>query len=248
MVLLGVCCFARADEFDMMRQKWKDLTTGAGYDTADPDVTARLTSLKNSANSYWSSMDKSASRTYLWSDAASTTVSADLTTAHSRLRTMALAYATVGCPLFTNATLLADTVSALDWMDANRYNATKAQYDNWWDWEIGVPMQLTDTAVLLYDQLSSAQRTTYMAAVDHNTPVPDMTQANEVWKARVVGVRGCVVKDAAKIVLARNAFSDVFPYVTSSDGFYRDGSFIQHSHFPYTAGYGASLLANMAQC
>ena len=236
---------ARADEFDVLRQKWKDITTGAGYDTSDTDVKARLSSVASSANSSWSSMDKSPSRSNLWSDAASTNVSAHITTCYGRLRNMALAYATAGCSLYTNATLLADTLGGLDWMNANRYNATKAQYDNWWDWEIGAPMNLTDIAVLLYGQLSGTQITNTMNAVNFNTPTPDMTQANKVWKARVVGVRGCVVKDAAKIALARDAFSAVFPYVTTSDGFYRDGSFIQHDYLPYTAGYGASLLSTM---
>lgn len=236
---------ARADEFDVLRQSWKDMTTGSGYDTADPDVASRLASTANTASNYWSSMDKSPARTFLWSDAASITVSADITTAYSRLRSMALAYATAGCSLQTNAGLLADIAGGLEWMNTNRYNASKAQYDNWWDWEIGAPMQLTDITVLLYDQLTATQRSNYMAAVEHNTPTPDMTGANKVWKARVVGVRGCIVKDAAKMVLARDAFSAVFPYVTSGDGFYTDGSFIQHSYHPYTAGYGASLLGNM---
>lgn len=243
---LAAFCSARADEYDVLRQRWKGITVGVGYDTTDADVKSRLSSIASSANTSWSSMDKSAARSNLWSDAASQTVSAHLTTGYGRLRNMALAYATSGCSLYTNATLLADTVGGLEWMNSNRYNTVIAQYDNWWDWEIGVPLNLTDIAVLLYDQLTAAQRTNYMAAVNFHTPTPDMTQANEVWKARVVGVRGCVMKDSAKLVLARNAFSDVFPYVTSSDGFYRDGSFVQHTYHPYTAGYGASLLANMA--
>lgn len=243
-MLLGFS--ARADEYDTLRQRWKDMIVGTGYDTNDATVTSQLSSIASSANGYWSNLNKSASRTYLWSDAASTSVSAHITTAYSRLRSMALAYATPGCSLYTNATLLADIISGLDWMDANRYNATKSQYDNWWDWEIGSPLQLDDLAVLLYDQLSTIQKSNYMAAVNHNTPIPDMTGANLVWKAHVVGIRGCVVKDSAKIALARDAFSTVFPYVTNGDGFYTDGSFVQHSYHPYTAGYGAALLANMA--
>src|SRR5690349_10441397 len=96
-----------ADEYDDLRLKWRDIIVGSGYDTADPDVMARLTGIANSANSVWANMDKSPTRTFLWSDAASTTDSSDLTTAYSRLRAMALAYATPGCSLQGNATLLA---------------------------------------------------------------------------------------------------------------------------------------------
>lgn len=247
-LLAAACaaCAARADEYDALRLKWQDFTVGTGYNPSDADVKTRLNSISNSARSAWASMDTSPTRTFLWSDAASTTVSAHLTTSYGRLRSMALAYATPGCLHYGSAALLADTVSGLGWMNTNRYNTTIARYDNWWDWQIGVPLHLTDIAVLLYDPLTAAQRTAYMAAVNFHTPIPDMTQANLIWKARVVGVRGCVVKDAAKLTLARDAFSAVFPYVTSGDGFYRDGSFIQHTFHPYIGGYGAALLSNMA--
>ena len=242
-------CFipsVHADEFDDLRLKWRDSLIGTGYDIADTNVISRLNSIASTANTHWASLDKTPARTFLWSDLASTTDSSHITDSYSRLRDMALAYATPGCSLAGNAALLADTIDGLDWMFANRYGATTKQYFNWWDWEIGAPLRLTDTCVLLYDQLSPTQLTNYMNAVNFQVPLPDMTQANQVWKARVVALRGCLVKDGAKIALARDAFSSVFPYATSGDGFYTDGSFIQHDIHPYTAGYGSSLIQNMA--
>ncbi|HEY1170878.1 MAG TPA: polysaccharide lyase family 8 super-sandwich domain-containing protein [Verrucomicrobiae bacterium] len=254
-LLLSVATL-RADEYDTVRQKWFDTMVGAGYDPLDPIIAPKLTSIANGANSNWSSMDKSPTRTYLWSDLASSTVSANITSSYGRLRSMALAYATPGCSLQGNATLLADLLSALDWMHANYYNSTKVIYDNWWDFEIGTPMHLTDIAVLLYDQLSSTQLSNYMGAVEKFTPsattqatggsTGTFTGANRMWKIRVVAVRGTVVKDGAKLIAARDAFSALFPYVTSGDGFYTDGSFLQHATHPYTAGYGASLLGTIA--
>ena len=238
--------FVHADEYDTLRLKWRDTIVGAGYNTADPDVASKLVSIANAANNNWASMDKSPTRTFLWSNNASTTISSHITNTYSQLLAMALAYSTPGCSLYGDAALLADIVSGLDWMHANRYGASTAQYDNWWDWEIGSPLRLTDICVLLYDQLTPTQRTNYMTAVNFQTPTPDMTQANKVWKARIVGVRGCLVKNSAKIALCRDAFSSVFPYVSTGDGYYTDGSFIQHDDHPYTAGYGASLISTMA--
>lgn len=246
LLLILLATFVHADEYDTLRAKWKDIILGSGYDTLDADVASRLTSIANAANTNWASMDKSPTRTFLWSDLASTTISAHVTNTYSRLMGMAQAYATPGCSLQGNATLLADIVSGLDWMYANRYGASTVQYDNWWDWEIGSPLRLTDICVMLYDQLTPTQLTNYMNAVNFQTPTPDMTQANKVWKARVVGVRGCLVKSSAKMVLCRDAFSAVFPYVTTGDGYYTDGSFIQHDVHPYTAGYGSSLISTMA--
>lgn len=252
---LLLTAFARADEYDTLRLKWFNTIAGTGYDTGDATVISRLNSLASTANSYWASMDKSPTRTYLWSDLASTTVSADITDNYNRLRSMALAYATPGCSLAGNATLLADTVSGLDWMYANRYNPTKSIYSNWWDFEIGSPYRLMDIVVLLYDQLTPTQITNYTNAVDKFTPsattqapggtTGTFTGANRMSKIRVVAVRGAVVKDSAKLVAARDAFSNLFVYVTSGDGFYADGSFIQHDSLAYTAGYGETLLTTM---
>lgn len=246
---------AQADEYDALRLKWKDTIVGSGYDSADTDVASRLASIASSASNYWSSMNKAPARTNLWSDAASTTVSADITTCYSRLRAMALAYATTNCSLQGNASLLADISGGLDWMYTNRYNPTKAIYDNWWDFEIGSPIQLTDIAVLLYDQLTASQLTNNMNTVEKFTPsattpaaggtTGTFTGANRMWKIRAVAVRGCVVKNSAKLAAARDAFSALFVYSTTGDGFYSDGSFIQHTYLAYTAGYGNSLLGTI---
>jgi hyaluronate lyase len=255
-VALLFVSFVHADEFDDLRLAWRDTIIGSGYDTQDSNVASRLNSIANQANSYWSSMDVTQTRTFLWSDAASTTISAQISTNYFRLRAMALAYATPGCPLEGNAMLLSDLLDGLDWMHTNRYNATKSIYDNWWDFEIGSPLSLNDITVLLYDQLSPAQKSNFMGTVEKFTPSATtkatggtsgtFTGANRMWKIRVVAVRGAIVKDAAKLLAARNAFSNLFVYVTSGDGFYTDGSYVQHSVHPYTAGYGNSLLATIA--
>jgi hyaluronate lyase len=245
-LLVAFVSFVRADEYDVLRLKWRDIIVGTGYDPGDANVAARLSNIASAANSNWAAMDKAPTRTFLWSDYASTIHSSDITNSYSRLSNMALAYATRGCSLEGNATMLADIVNGLDWMFANRYGATTAQYSNWWDWEIGTPLRLTNICVLLYDQLTATQRTNYMNAVNHQVPTPDMTRANQVWKARNVGLRGCLVKSSAKLALCRDAFSSVFPYVSSGDGFYADGSFVQHDFHPYTAGYGSSLISIMA--
>jgi hyaluronate lyase len=201
-------------------------------------------------------MNKSATRTYLWADAASTTDSADMTTSYSRLQNMALAYVTYGSTLRGNASLLTDLIGAMDWMNTNRYNAKATENSNWWDWQIGTPTFVDNLTALLYNQLSATQISNYMAAVDRFTPTPQQgtavgsggspaTGANLVWQAQVVGVRACLVKNSTKLSLARDALSGVFPYVTNGDGFYVDGSFIQHTAHPYNGGYGASLLGTI---
>jgi hyaluronate lyase len=235
-----------ADEYDLLREKWKvTLTGGTDYDSLDPDIAAQITSLTEEANSHWSTMDPTPG-TYLWSDLNSTSASGQITQGYGRLKAMALAYSTTGSTLHNNAALLTDIKTGLDWMYTNRYNETTVKYGNWWDWEIGGPLALNDIVVMLYSQLSAAQITNYMNAVDRFQPTVTMTGANRVWESTVIGVRGIIVKSSAKIASARDGLSQVFNYVTSGDGFYRDGSFIQHGKHPYNGGYGLGLLKDLA--
>lgn len=236
-----------ADEFDGMREHRKVmLTGGASLNTADVDIAAAITRLTTEANGYWQTMNTSPSRTYLWSDNPGIGNSIHIRVTYERLYTMALAYATTGSALYEDSQLESDIVAALDYMYATRYHetvtTTASGTSNWWDWQIGIPMQLNDTAVLMYDSLSPAQITNYMNAVERFSPTVTLTGANRSWKAIVVGVRGILVKDGAKIAAARDGLSSIFNYTVSGDGFYRDGSFIQHGNIPYTGGYGLSLL------
>jgi len=238
----------RADEFDDLRLRWRDmLTGGTNLDLGDAVVQSRLNSIANTANYNWSTLDTSPSRTYLWADAARTNQSEDISSCYSRLRAMALAWATRGCTLETNATLGADIVSGLNWLYANRYNETKSEYDNWWDWEIGSPQNLNNAAVLIYDLLTPAQITNYNKAVDKFVPATSKTGANRTDTALVVAIRGILGRNAAKLINARDGLSPVFPYVTSSDGFYTDGSFIQHGKHPYTGSYGSVLIDGLSK-
>ncbi|WP_405115603.1 polysaccharide lyase family 8 super-sandwich domain-containing protein [Paenibacillus sp. FSL K6-1217] len=236
-----------ADEFDGMRENRKVLLTGGpNLDTADPDIAAALTKLTNEANGYWQTMNTSPGRTYLWSDNPGTGNSIHIRVTYERLKTMALAYATSGTALYEDSLLGNDIVAALDYMYATRYHEgvtpVASGTSNWWDWQIGIPMQLNDTAVLMYDSLTAAQVTNYMTAVERFSPAVTLTGANRTWKAMVVGVRGILVKDGTKLAAARDGLSSVFNYTLSGDGFYRDGSFIQHNNIPYTGGYGIDLL------
>ncbi len=234
------------DEFDSLRVRWKAALTGWELDLSDAGIAARVRNVESSGRSVWNSMDKSATRRHLWSDLASTTVSSQMTSSYNRLRSMALALETRGTALYGDGQLAADIVSALDWMYSNRYNENSRSFDNWWDWEIGTPLALNDIVTLMYDRLDDERRNRYMRAVERFVPVVKYTGANRVWLATVVAVRGILVKDGAKLAAARDGLSEVFEFVTSGDGFYADGSFIQHTRHPYTGGYGNSLLANLS--
>lgn len=237
------------DEYDTLRLKWRvTLNGGNTYDTSDTDIAARIAGITSTAQSYWSSMNKSAGRTNLWSDCGSLSSRSDnIATSYDRLRAMTLAYSTRGSALLGNTALKEDIIGALEWLYTNYYNETKTQYGNWFDWEIAIPLRLNDISILIYDDLSGTQVTNYMNAIEHFTPGPSMTAANRVYTSMVTVVRGIIAKDGTAIVSGRNGLSPTFDYVTGGDGFYTDGSFVQHSKHPYTGAYGLSMLELLSQ-
>lgn len=251
--MLGSAAPALAqNEYEVLRSRWIDTILGTGYSSSEEPYASRLAELGMLADQYRSTMTPGA--TNLWPDLPIGSVSANVGTSLYRLRTMAKAWAQPGTGWTGDAGLAADTITGLDWMVANAYTSSGSEYDNWWHWRIGSPQALLDTATLLYDELSAGQRTAYGAAVDNYVPDSQVgsysgvsTGANRVDLCRVLAIRGLLGEDSGKVALASDALSPTFPYVTSGDGLYVDGSYIQHTRIPYTGSYGAVFIAGLAR-
>ncbi|MGI5480442.1 polysaccharide lyase 8 family protein [Streptomyces lavendofoliae] len=253
---------AAADTYDTLRLTWRDLILGTGFaPTAEPYAT-KLADLGATARSLRAAMTPASGS--LWpdlpyadpepdTDAGSYTYSGNLGTSFNRLRTMAEAYAQPGTGLTGDTALLAQILTGVDHLHAEAYHASGARYGNWYNWQIGIPQALLDIDVLLYDHLGAARVADHCAAVDHFVPdntvahyTGTSTGANRVDLCRVLALRGVVGENAAKTALARDALTPVFPYVTSGDGLYADGSFVQHLYVPYAGSYGAVLLGGLS--
>ena len=230
-------------------------TGGDALNSADPVLAAKVASLNASAQAHWTNLNKSATRTALWSDlAVSPTKSDSITPLYDRLKTLAAAYATNGAALKGNPALREDIVSALQWLSTNHYNPNRRFYDNWFPWHLAVPLNLVDIFACLHDGLDPAARTalynTYASAVDYyqSTAGPTFanTGANRVWRSRIDVGLGAALESPSRLASGRDKLSVVLPYVTSGDGFYTDGSFIQHNTHSYTGGYGLYLIAELS--
>lgn len=252
--MLAVRAGAWADAFDDLRLKWRDmLTQGTNATRSNPLYSNWIVQVENTGQSYLNSLNTSANRTYLWSSYTNLAMdSGDVSGTFMRLRAMALAYSVRGSGLEGNTTVFSHVTNGLDWMYARYYNPTGVVYDNWFDFEIAIPLYLNDTVVLLYSNLPPARISNYMSAIERFTPSPrfssistNVTGANKAWKSLAVALRGAIVRDSAKLELARDALSDVFPNVTNGDGMYADGSYIYHNYYPYNGGYGVDLLTTL---
>ncbi|MGP3981100.1 polysaccharide lyase 8 family protein [Streptomyces sp. KR80] len=241
----------RYDEFDDLRRRWLTLQLGAGYDPAAEPYASRLKETGDLARRFRAAM--SPADASLWPDSPFDPP-AGITRSYGRLAVMAHAYAQPGTGLTGDTSLSADVIRGLDHLEARVYNPSTTRYGNWWEWQIGSPRLLLDTVAILHEQLTADRRAAYLAAVDHFVPdsmlgdyAGTSTGANRVDLCRVVALRGVLGRAAAKIALARDALSPVFPYVTKGDGLYADGSFIQHIWVAYSGTYGHVLLDGLGR-
>jgi len=241
-----------ADTYDAMRVTWVGNLTGSGFNPAVAPFSTALTKLGQDAAGYRGTMTPGGAA--LWPDLPLGSISGNVTTSYRRLRTMALAYIQPGTGLTGNASLASTITVALDWMCANAYTPTTTTYNNWWDWQIGAPANMLDTALLMYGELSGTQIANYCAAIDHFVPVSlvsnysgTSTGANRADLCKVLALRGVLAKNDVFITTAKTALSPIFPHALTGDGLYSDGSFIQHTWIPYTGSYGEVLLNNLSK-
>ncbi|HCZ8080218.1 TPA: polysaccharide lyase 8 family protein [Staphylococcus aureus] len=135
---------------------------------------------------------------------------------------------------------------------------------NWWDYEIGTPKSLTNTLILLNGDISSDEKKKYTAPIKTFAPKSDEILSS-VGKAEPA--KGGNLVDIAKVKLLESiieedkdmtknsidSFNKVFTYVQSNstgkerNGFYKDGSYIDHQDVPYTGAYGVVLLEGISQ-
>jgi hyaluronate lyase len=197
-------------------------------------------------------MNKTEGRLLLWDDATPEVypTSGHIYETFKRLYRMSLAYATKGSTLYQNPQLMADLSAGLDWAYENQYSDTMTWQVNVHHWEINIPTVLVNITTLLYDELTTEQRTNYMNAVhkfasDPTTYATSTTPsygANRLSESLPIVIRGILIKDGSRLALVRDRLSDYdalnYPFVDEGNGWYRDGSFISHNAHAYTGTYG----------
>ncbi|MFI7707314.1 polysaccharide lyase 8 family protein [Nonomuraea sp. NPDC049480] len=233
------------DSFVRLRRRWREVSAGSGYDPVAEPYRTWLAGAGRAAARYRDTM--APAPTSLWPDQAFPSFVAT----PRRLRAMAHAYVLEGTGLTGDPGLAAVVAAGIDHYRRHVYAAGADPAGNWWHWQIGVPKALLDAAVLigLDERRSAALRD----AVDHFVPGRRLgaysgtsTGANRVDLCLVMLLRAMLRSDPGKADLAVSALSPVFRYVGEGDGFYRDGSFIQHTYVPYQGAYGVTLLSGLA--
>lgn len=253
----------KAQEYEKVLNKiFETIVPNSVIDLNDEQTVNAINKLVEKANGYWKNMNKSEDRKSLWTDAASTTSSAHVTTNFNRLYDMAVAYTIKGSQLEGNEALLNDIKDGLEWIVANRYDG-KRYYGNWWDWEVGSPQKLNSILILLRDKFTNEEILKYTTVVD--TYVKDPTyqsqgtyvteSANRADMCKVTIYSGLLSGKEDRILLGVEKLDPLFKYVEErilegegkTDGYYMDGSWVEHNALPYTGSYGAVFIGSVGE-
>ena len=129
---------------------------------------------------------------------------------------------------------------------------------NWFEWDIAAPLAFTETILLIENELRPDEIENYLSSFDRILFLPCGTMANRIWMARAVLVSAAVQNDEHRFWYALQQIKESFEYVDldeiksgntsiTTDGFYEDGSFIQHGVHPYMAGYGLAMISQLSE-
>lgn len=247
-------------DHEIALSNWQVYLTGEKLEPYDADLLALIKQkekeLQNEEGTgIWDSIARDGTAPTLWSKYQDwKTNSAHITGTIQAIEKMAVLYNTQDSKYYHDEALKQDLLNAVEWFYRNMYNESASKtYGNWWDWEIGTPQSYTNTLVLMKHVLTPEKVNQYLRAVDRFVPNPNYrlngmkeTGANLLDKCLVVTIRGLLENHTAKITLGITSSESAYRKVTSGDGFYEDGSFIQHNYVPYTGGYGEVLLSRTA--
>lgn len=171
----------------------------------------------------------------------------------------------VDSELVDNSEVRARVLQELEWLHSEYLADTESgYYGNWYDWEIAIPTYVTQALVLLAEEADPVRVEAYVATMDaylRNGVDGDVdlgsrfhTGANlaDITTNRIL--QGALTDDAQRISKAisdqATAYATIDPYNLRhgvTDGYYEDGSFIQHHTVAYTGSYGRVLLTRVLQ-
>ncbi|HEY4571368.1 MAG TPA: silent information regulator protein Sir2, partial [Kribbella sp.] len=237
---------------------------GTAESNARPEVAAKLTAIDNTARTWLSALDR-AGAGELFAGLPLGTSDPNLSSSYQHLYEIALAFRRPGpaSDLQGNDQVRAKVTDKLVWLHENYYgDQSSGYYGNWFTWEIGISTYVSKTLALI--DAPADLITTYVASMDaylRNGKDGDVdldsrfhTGANLVDITANRVLQGALLNDDMRIRKALQdqftVFATVDPYNLQhgvTDGYYADGSFIQHASVAYTGSYGKGLLSRVVQ-
>lgn len=264
----------QTDEFDMLRERWNEyLTGGTNFpqtgDIYDKYIAPKISSVGNNGLKWYESMANPSDfekNGWIWSDLQMGDTMDEynrdarkMSSTFERIEAMAKAYKVQGSVLEGDKKLKDNIILALEYMYKYKYNENTPRTnrnlspsnpkENWYEWEIRAPKSIVNTLTLIYDDIDKTLIDNLLKGIDRQVPSigAAATGSNRLNNCLMEIVGGIVQKNEKRMNLGISSIDTELKYSVKDDGFYEDGSFIQHHQYPYNGAYGTSALASLTE-
>ena len=254
----------RAD-YKKIRENWLEYLTGVPNKSniakmSKEELEETYLGNEKQADISYAKLNKNQDRTFLIEGYENMGDGVHVMRTYENIKNIAKAYATPNTKYYKNPEIKKELIEYLDWLYDNAYHEGLPENGNWWQWELGIPKHLNDIMVLLYDDVPYEKRMKYLKASQYFQPFaeysgvspsasystsPDKrisTGGNRIDTSIISFLRGVLMEDKVQVMDGAKAVADVGEYVTTRDGFYKDGSFIQHGNVAYNGTYASVLF------
>lgn len=239
--------------FISIRLKWVDFLTGRKFinNLSTEEKDNYITSINKSGESILSTF--SVEKTNVKNGV-------DIYKAYTNLKILGKIYNTPGSKFYKSIIIKNKINSSLEWLNENAYYIGAPELGNWWQWELGIPKAINEIVALMYEEIPIENQKKYLKASQYFQPYakysgysssavysssPDKRISkggNRMDTVIISFMRGVLMNDPIQIADATSATTDVALYVSSGDGFYSDGSFVQHGNIAYNGTYASVLF------
>ncbi|MGX6592572.1 polysaccharide lyase 8 family protein [Cetobacterium ceti] len=251
-ILMGTLSFSenlQENEYEIIIKRFNTLNNYAVNDE-------KISQLLNNLNS-------KKEKTYLWSEYPNMKNGPDILFTYRNITELAKGYSNSNSKYYKNKKLKNTILNSLNWMKNNAYKENFPELGNWWQWEIGIPKDLNKIIAFMYEDLTPKERLSFLKGSQYFQPYANWsgyspsakfssnpekrvsTGGNRIDTSLIVFMRGILLNNSEEVQEALKSIPDVGDFVTTGDGFYKDGSFIQHESIPYGGTYGAVLLGGL---
>ena len=245
--------------------KWQEFLIGlpnsdSQIKMTDEEIKKVVSFNEKNADGYYSDINLSKDRKSVFKSFENMKSGVDVLKQYDGLVKIVKAYSTPGTKYYKREEIKTQVIDALDWLYDNAYHENLPELGNWWQWEIGIPKKLNEILAIMYDEVPKDKKIKYLKASQYFQPYAKWsafspsasyssaphkrisTGGNRIDTSLICFIRGVLMEDRTQILDGLNSVAEVGKIVTEKDGFYKDGSFVQHDNVAYNGTYATVLF------
>ena len=263
-----VACQLEKNEIKDCRKiinKWQEFLIGlpnsdSQIKMTDEEIKKVVSFNEKNADGYYSDINLSKDRKSIFKSFENMKSGVDVLKQYDGLVKIVKAYSTPGTKYYKKEEIKTQVIDALDWLYDNAYHENLPELGNWWQWEIGIPKKLNEILAIMYDEVPKDKKIKYLKASQYFQPYAKWsafspsasyssaphkrisTGGNRIDTSLICFIRGVLMEERTQILDGLNSVAEVGKIVTEKDGFYKDGSFVQHDNVAYNGTYATVLF------